>query len=127
MERSEVKIGVKVTDKWFSQSIKNPVHCKSYGDGVITEVLKTIFKVKFENLEEEITYDYSHRIFLEIINTEKTFKISGVEWIDGSGNGNFYLDLQNVRILINPEKALEIREKLGIEFKVQLSDAYMQN
>ena len=55
MKKREVKKGIKVIDRGY----------REYGKGIITEVLKTRFKVNFGG--DIHTYDYPHAFFLDIV------------------------------------------------------------
>jgi hypothetical protein len=53
MKKNEIQKGTVVIDRWYTE----------WGTGLITEVLKTRFKVSFNG--KLLTYDYPHAQFLE--------------------------------------------------------------
>lgn len=56
MKISKIKIGNKVYDRWY----------QDWGTGKIVKVLKTRIKIKFDNHEEIMTYDFPHaELFLK--------------------------------------------------------------
>ena len=70
--------------------------------------------------EENVSH--AEKVYSEI----NKLRIKGCNWIDGGGQSNFSIDIGVVRIPLTSAKAKELEDRCGIEFVVQLSDAYKQ-
>lgn len=55
MKKDEIKEGVLVVDRWFTE----------YGTGVVCNVKKTVFTVDFGGNVGKMKYDYPHAQFLD--------------------------------------------------------------
>lgn len=77
-----------------------------------------------ENLEQKANAIVD--LILDSVTETQKLRIKGCNWIDGGGQSNFSIDIGVVRIPLTSAKAKELEDRCGIEFVVQLSDAYRQ-
>lgn len=68
----EVKIGMKVIDRWYSFCYKN-----NWGCGKIVKIKKTRIIIKFNNLDQPVSYDQSHLQFLSVFSKNLEISSSG--------------------------------------------------